>query len=112
MLERVLGGDAGRKLVTQSRDLPCLPAGTAIRTFVRTEYTPTSFPSQAALFADSLYSPPPYWLMEGLPVARTQSPGCPGDVNRRQFPFMPTKPRAVFNPMYNWGRVQRSRRGS
>ena len=41
------------------------------------------------------------WLMEGLPVARTQSPGCPGDVNRRQFPFMPTKPRAVFNPMSN-----------
>src|SRR5258707_10551033 len=52
MPERILRGDAETKLVTQSRDLPCSPAGTAIRTFVRTKYTPSSFQSQAALFAE------------------------------------------------------------
>src|SRR5258707_10474450 len=52
MPERILRGDAETKLVTQSRDLPCSPAGTAIRTFVRTKYTPSSFQSQAALLAE------------------------------------------------------------
>lgn len=52
MPEPILRGDAGRKLATQSRELPCSPAGRLIRTFVRKEYTPTSFQSQAALFAE------------------------------------------------------------
>src|SRR2546428_11781195 len=56
MPEPILRGDAGRKLVTQWRELPCSPAGKLIRTFVRTEYTPTSFQSQAVIPADQIRS--------------------------------------------------------